>query len=129
MYLRLLPLLLLIGTLSCQNQWGCPDIQDNAILTDHPFSSDVYQTELIRLIQSDTRDITYYFESRVDDHLLVNVFGWGYCGRLKLYIEQEDHQSLKLQNHKGWTGAEMKGLKTRQTGTRLVYVSLDSLID
>ena len=124
--LLLLPLTLLV---SCQNQLGCPDIQDNAILTDNTPDSDAYQTELVRLISTDEHEVKYYFEKREEGILILNVYGWGYCGQLHLQIKQEDEYSKKLQNEGGWRGAKLQGLKVELIGDRLVYKGMEGISD
>ena len=119
----------LLFVTSCQNQLGCPDIQDNAILTDNPPSSDAYQDELTRLISADEHEVNYYFEKREEGILVLNAYGWGYCGKLHLRIEKENLLSQKLQNDAGWRGAKLKGMKVELQGSRLVYKSIENIID
>lgn len=114
---------------SCQNEFGCPDIQDNEILTKNPPSSDIYQNELARLIHEDTHEVDYYFTRREEGYLVVNAYGWGYCGELHLLLPAEDDLSKKLQNDKGYSGARLNGLQVSFEGQRLVYKGLTNIID
>ena len=114
---------------SCQNEFGCPDIQDNEILTKNQPQSDTYQHELARLIHEDTREVDYYFTKREEGYLVVNVYGWGYCGELHLLISEEDDLSKKLQNEKGYSGAKLKGLEVSYANKRLTYQGMGSIID
>lgn len=125
-FFLLLPFLLLA---SCQNQLGCPDIQDNTILTNNPPDSKEYQTELVRLISTDEREVNYYFEKRKEDVLILNAYGWGYCGQLSLQINQEDEFSKKLQNEGGWRGAKLKGLEVELIGGQLSYKGMEGVLD
>ena len=114
---------------SCQNEFGCPDIQDNETLSKNPPQSEVYQHELARLISEDKHEVNYYFKKREADYLVLNAYGWGYCGELHLLMPTEDELSKKLQNDQGYGGAKLKGLQTEYLDKRLKFVSLQNIID
>ncbi|MEO1259389.1 MAG: hypothetical protein AAFZ15_11360 [Bacteroidota bacterium] len=114
---------------SCQNQFGCPDIQDNEILTENDPHTEAYQHEMARLISADTHEVDYYFEKRENGHLVLNAFGWGYCGELHLLMSTEDELSQKLQNDGGWRGAKLQGLQAGIVGKRLEYLGMESILD
>ena len=114
---------------ACQNQLGCPDIQDNEILTNNPPTSTAYQDELTRLISEDTHEVNYYFEKRENEYLVLNVYGWGYCGQLHVLLKQEDDFSKKLQNEEGRQGAKLHGLKLLNVDGQMVYQGLEGIMN
>ena len=125
----LLFLFLFFGLVACQNEFGCPNHQDNEILTDNLPDSEAYQHELARLISEDEHEVNYYFVKREKGFLVVNAYGWGYCGKLHLLMKKEDDFSKKLQNGSGYGGAKLRGLKVKYLNKRLVYQSLSAIID
>lgn len=94
----------------------------------------VYQQELRRLVDLNPEQTRYFFDARSSrdgrDYLALNCYGPDFCGRLYVLLDEEDAQSLKLQNNAGWRGAELKGLQLRALPNgQLAYAGLHHLVD
>lgn len=99
--------------LSSCNQPGCGS-NTNEILSQNGENSWAYQNELMRLIELNPDNVDYYFDRRVEidgnSFLVLNCYGQDYCGALKVKFVHKNIESIKLQNNKGWKGAQLIGV-------------------
>lgn len=97
---------------SC-NQPGCND-NTNEILQKRDKNSWTYQHELMRLIDENPAQVSYYFERRAaiggESFIIMNCYGADFCGELKTKFVPKNVESIKLQDNKGWSGAQLIGV-------------------
>ncbi len=117
---------------SCETR-VCPESQTNEILTEYVAQTDIYQRELYRLMKDSEFDVRYFFKERKElkgaNHLVVEVFGNGFCGEWLLQVRQEDEQSQKLQDNSGYSGVELVGLYFMMDGATPVFSKLERIVD
>ncbi|MCG8307344.1 MAG: hypothetical protein MI975_08125 [Cytophagales bacterium] len=108
-------ILVILITSSC-NQPGCYS-NSNEILNDKDKNSWAYQHELMRLIEENPSDVTYYFERRAEingeSFIVMNCYGPDFCGELKTKFVHKNLESIKLQNQ-GWKGAKLIGVEFKR---------------
>ena len=128
--------LFVLVVVSC-DQPGCHE-NTNEILNQKDKNSWAYQNELMRLIELNSSDVDYYFERRaeIDDEsfLVLNCYGSDFCGELKVKFVHKNVESIKLQNNKGWNGAQLIGVglsKVKLENGHEVFAlqKLDRIID
>ncbi len=130
LYLGLLIFLCIVG---CNNS-GCPENQNNAILQENMPHSDLYQSEMSRLVRQQPDLVLYYFEERIvkkkSSFLSLKTIGPDFCGTLHVRIKAEDDYSEKLQSTGNYTGAALRGLKLKfdSLGSP-IYHSLSGILD
>lgn len=121
---------------SC-NQPGCFK-NSNEILSSNDKNSWAYQNELMRLVELHPSDVDYYFERRAEiegeSFLILNCYGADFCGELKVKFVHKNVESIKLQNNKGWKGAQLIGVglsRVKLKNGRDVFAleKLDLIID
>ncbi|RMB56529.1 hypothetical protein EAX61_14060 [Dokdonia sinensis] len=120
---------------SCKEE-SCYKSQHNEVLGANQYNTKVYQAELYRLIK-ESSEVDYYFETREEImgqiFLVVNAYGDAFCGKLCLVISEEDAQQMHLDENKGYRGAQLIGLRFRESktdyGATLVYEALEYIVD
>ena len=99
---------------SC-NQPGCSD-NSNQILSSSNKTSWAYQDELMRLINKNPSNVSYYFERRAaingESFIIMNCYGPEFCGELRTKFVPKNIESIKLQND-GRKGAQLIGVGFR----------------
>ena len=134
--MRLLPLSLLFGFVlvcGCSNEL-CPENQTNEILSNSKPQEDSYQKELARLIRVQPDLVLYYFEERIlkdsKSFMILKTIGPDFCGKLHVWVPDEDEHSNKLQNKSGYSGSGLKGLQLNFNDLGLpVYESMKGISD
>lgn len=118
----------ILFSLSCSHSHSHE--QNNPILRTHASSSMEYRQELQRLIEENPSDVAYYFEQRKGNTLVLHCDGNNFSGELEVLVQQEDSHSQKLQNDKGYRGAEIKGLQIAFTdNATALYTGAQSIVD
>lgn len=134
---NLLFLLLAVTFLASCDQPRCPKDQVLAVLKSGDSDSSDYQTKLVELLQADKGSVKYYFDGKAEEDgqslWYINAYGSGYCGRLKLFVDKEDVNVLRLNQTKGYCGAKLSGLRfeVREVDEHLMpfYAGLRSIVD
>ncbi len=123
--------------LSNCNQPGCYN-NSNEILSSKDQNSWTYQNELMRLIELNPSDVDYYFERRAEingeSFIVLNCYGPDFCGELKARFVHKNAESIKLQNNKGYSGAQLIGVglsrvKLKNGHEVFALEKLDRIID
>lgn len=121
---------------SCQEE-NCQKTQRNSILSQNMYNSKAYQAELYRLIK-ESEGVDYYYEMREEifgqSYLVVNAYGDAFCGKLCLVISEEDASRIEVDKSKGYQGAQLIGLKYKNTKntsglSNLVYDSMEYIVN
>ena len=109
------PILLILRsalTMASCNQPGCSD--NNEMLNSTDKNSWAYQHELMRLIDENPGQVDYFFERRAsidgESYIIMNCYGPEFCGELKTKFVPKNVESIKLQDNKGWRGAQLIGV-------------------
>lgn len=109
----LLITLLIALTISSCDQPGCSE-NTNEILNSTDKNSWAYQHELMRLIDENPAHVDYYFERRAaiggESFIIMNCYSSDFCGELKTKFVPKNVESIKLQDNKGWRGAQLIGV-------------------
>lgn len=109
----ILLILLVAFTMATCNQPGCSD-NTNEILNSKDKNSWAYQHEMMRLIDENSGQVDYYFERRAaiggESFIVMNCYGPEFCGELKTKFVPKNLESIKLQDNKGWRGAQLIGV-------------------
>lgn len=104
--------------------------QNNPILRTHTPSSAEYRQELQRLIENNPSSVAYYFEERKGDTLVLHCDGDNFSGEIEVLVQREDTHSQKLQNDKGYRGAEIRGLHIAFTdNATALYTGAQDIVD
>lgn len=131
---QLLLLLALTGIFSC-GKTECHNT--NPVFESNPPASAPYKKELARLITAaKPGDISFYLKGYTDtdttDYLLLDVTGKDFCATATVALAGNDAAAGQLRETKGkgYTGAELEGLKV-EAGPEgnLVYNSCDRITD
>lgn len=129
----LIPVLLLAAC----GQPDCPKNSDIDGLGKYTPESDRYQRNLRQMVQNHPDDVAYYFERRdtLDGrpYLVVNCYGDGFCGQMRVRVDQNEGSAVVLQNNRGYRGARLDGfawiLQSADNREEAVYAGLRKIID